>query len=160
MKKFVAFIAAGFGLGYSPVASGTFGSLLGIPIIFFLCSISLTWQIGVCVGLVLIAIPICGVAEDYYDTTDDGRIVADEFMTLPICMIGLPFTLTNPWMMVTAFLTCRFFDIIKLPPARQCEQLSGGLGVVMDDVVASLMSLGTNHLLFWVVWPIVKPYLF
>ncbi len=152
MKKVVTFIAAGFGLGYSPVASGTIGSLLGIPIIILLSPLTVGWQVGICVGLVLLAIPMCGIAEEYFDKGDDGRIVADEYMTLPICMIGLPW---DPYFMVVAFLTCRFFDILKPPPARQCEQLNGGLGVVMDDVVASLMSLGTNYLIFYFVWPFV-----
>lgn len=156
MKKVITFIASGFGLGYSPIASGTVGSLLGIPIIFFLCQMGVGWQVAACVGLVVVAVPICGIAEEYYDTRDDGRIVADEFMTLPICMIGLPW---SPWMVIVAFLTCRFFDILKPPPAKQAELLYGGLGIVMDDVLASLYSLAVNHLIWRFAWPYIAGFL-
>jgi phosphatidylglycerophosphatase A len=146
MKKFALLLANGFGLGLSPVASGTVGTLLALPIVWFFCQLlevsgAIFWQFGVALVLSLIAIPICGVAEKHYGTKDDGRIVADEYLTFPICMIGLPW---NPWVLLIAFLSCRFFDIVKPAPANQLQRIHGGFGIVIDDVVASLYSLAFN----------------
>jgi phosphatidylglycerophosphatase A len=152
VKKLAVILANGFGLGLSPVASGTVGTLLALPIVW-LCSRLLVlpggwiWQCVVALVLTLVAIPICGVAETHYGTKDDGRVVADEYLTFPICMIGLPW---HPWVVLVAFLTCRFFDIVKLPPANQLQRVRGGTGIVIDDVFASLYSLAVNHLIVWV----------
>jgi len=142
-------LATGFGLGLMPVASGTFGTLLALPIVWLFWAhweIGLVWQVVVAAGLSLAAIPVCSVAEGHFGTKDDGRIVADEYMTFPLCMIGLPW---NPWVLLTAFLSCRFFDIAKPAPANQLQRIKGGTGIVIDDVVASLYSLLFNQVIYW-----------
>ncbi len=144
-------LATGFGLGLIPVASGTFGTLLALPIVWLFWEfwqIGVVWQVVLATGLSLAAIPVCSAAERRYGTKDDGRIVADEYMTFPLCMIGLPW---NPWMLLTAFLSCRFFDIAKPAPADQLQRIKGGTGIVIDDVVASLYSLLFNHVVYWAV---------
>lgn len=144
-------LATGFGLGLMPVASGTFGTLLALPIVWLFWEwIQVGWlgQSALAVGLTLVAIPVCSVAEKHFKTKDDGRIVADEYMTFPLCMIGLPW---NPWVLLTAFLSCRFFDIAKPAPADQLQRIKGGTGIVIDDVVASLYSLLFNHVVYWIV---------
>ena len=142
-------LANGFGLGLSPVASGTVGTLLALPIVWWFCQLlespggvaGILIQCAVVIALSLVAIPICSVAEKHYGTKDDGRIVADEYLTFPICMIGLPW---NFWVLLIAFLSCRFFDIVKPAPANQLQRIHGGFGIVIDDVVASLYSLAFN----------------
>lgn len=144
-------LATGLGLGLMPVASGTFGTLLALPLVWLFWDfwqIGVVWQAVLAAGLSLAAIPVCSVAERHYGTKDDGRIVADEYMTFPLCMIGLPW---NPWMLLTAFLSCRFFDIAKPAPADQLQRIKGGTGIVIDDVVASLYSLLFNHVVYWFV---------
>lgn len=144
-------LATGLGLGLMPVASGTFGTLLALPLVWLFWDfwqIGIVWQAVLASGLSLAAIPVCSVAERHYGTKDDGRIVADEYMTFPLCMIGLPW---NPWMLLTAFLSCRFFDIAKPAPADQLQRIKGGTGIVIDDVVASLYSLLFNHVVYWIV---------
>jgi phosphatidylglycerophosphatase A len=167
MKKIAVLLANGFGLGLSPVASGTVGTLLAFPIVWAFCRIletpeggvwtfgavtaspqRLMYQVLIAVGLSLAAIPICGVAEKFYGTKDDGRIVADEYLTFPICMIGLPW---NPWVLLVAFLSCRVFDIVKPPPANGLQGIGGGTGIVIDDVFASFYSLIFNHIFVWLV---------
>jgi len=154
IDRAAVWLATGFGLGLVPVASGTFGTLLALPIVWLFWD---HWQIGVvwqdvvlqtvlAVVLSLAAIPVCSVAERHFGTKDDGRIVADEYMTFPLCMIGLPW---NPWVLLTAFLSCRFFDIAKPAPADQLQRIKGGTGIVIDDVVASLYSLLFNHVVYW-----------
>jgi len=149
MKKLAVLLANGFGLGLSPVASGTVGTLLALPIVWWFCQLlespggmfGILIQCAVAIALCLVAIPICSVAEKHYGTKDDGRIVADEYLTFPICMIGLPW---NLWVLLIAFLSCRFFDIVKPAPANQLQRIHGGFGIVIDDVVASLYSLAFN----------------
>lgn len=150
-KKVVIMLATGFGLGCCPVASGTAGTLLGPLIILVLTPLwqgPVPGQIALAVVLSLLAIPLCGVAERHFGKKDDGRIVADEYLTFPLCMIGLPPTL---WMLAIAFFTNRVFDVLKPSPARQCQALPGGVGIVADDVFSALYSLAVNHLVFWLV---------
>lgn len=140
-------LATGAGLGYSPVASGTVGSLWGLQLVrgIHRCTDALGWHVAAAIALALLAVPICHAAEAVFRRKDDGRIVADEFMTFPLCMLGLPAT---PTMLLIAFLSNRILDIVKLPPARQLQQVPGGLGIVIDDVASSLQSLAVN----WVVY--------
>jgi len=167
MKKLGVLLANGFGLGLSPFASGTVGTLLAFPIVWAFClllevpasgiwtfsgimesPVRLVYQAVIAIGLSIVAIPICSVAEKHYKTKDDGRIVADEYLTFPICMIGLPW---NPWVLLVAFLSCRFFDIIKPPPCNGLQSIGGGTGIVIDDVFASFYSLIFNHLFVWLI---------
>ena len=147
-------LATGFGLGLSPIASGTVGTLWGVVIVVLAFPfLSVSGQIILSAILSLVAIPICDAAEATYQTKDDGRIVADEYLTFPICLIGL----INPalgirwWVVLIAFLTCRFFDIVKPAPANQIQALNGGLGIVADDVVASLYSLAANYGIIYLI---------
>jgi len=140
--------ATGFGLGFSPFISGTTGALLGIPLMLCLSRI---WALGVvqqaicCLVLAMCAVPICGVAEKHFQKKDDRRIVADEYLTFPICMIGLPISIPA---LGLAFITSRVCDIIKPFPAWRAQKLAGGLGIVADDAISSLYSLALNHILF------------
>ncbi len=147
-ERAVILLSSGFGLGLSPVASGTVGSLPGIVILLAMGSLSIGWQVLVCVALTLLAMPICGAAEDFYGRKDDGRIVADEYMTFPICMLGLPWA-THIWLLGAGFVVNRLLDIIKPPPARQAQDLVGGVGIVMDDLISSLYALLINHAIWY-----------
>lgn len=150
MKKidsFCLFVATGFGTGYSPWASGTVGTLPGVAIAFLLVPLSLPSQLLIVLAMIVGSVPICDRAERLLGTKDDGRIVADEMVTFPLCMLGL--TAAPLWMWAIAFLTHRVLDILKPAPARKIQELKGGLGIVADDVVSSLYCLGLNHLIFW-----------
>jgi phosphatidylglycerophosphatase A len=148
MKNIWVMLATGFGLGLSPVASGTFGTLLGVPLAYGLFTWQTGWpmQIAIALALVALAIPICDKAEKALGgKKDDGRIVADEYLTMPLTLIGLPMT---PVMLLVAFLSHRFFDILKPPPARGLQRLPGGLGITIDDFFSSLYALATNWALY------------
>lgn len=152
VKGGVTFFAAGFGFGYSPFASGTVGSIWGVVIVLglYALDLSLAAYIAACIGLTLISIPVCDVAESVYKKKDDGRIVADEFLTFPICLAGLlPMMDEYWWLLPMAFCSNRFFDILKLPPARQFERIPGGAGITLDDAAASFYSLIANWAGFW-----------
>ena len=125
---------------------GTVGTLVGLPLAWGLMMLPNLWcQIGTCLILSLIAIPICGVAEKMIGGKDPGCIVADEYLTLPITVIGL----ANPWALLSGFILHRIFDITKPPPIKQLQDIHGGFGIVIDDFLAALIALGLNHLLFY-----------
>ena len=145
--RLVLALATGFGTGYSPFASGTVGTLPALPLVWVVWQYT-AWpaQLFLAVVLAVLAIPICSAAERRFQTKDDGRIVADEYLTFPICMIGLP---VGPLMLAVAFVTARIFDIFKPPPVNQLQAVKGGLGIVLDDVMASFYSLAVNHLVYY-----------
>ncbi len=148
MKKILAFAGSGFGLGYSPFAPGTAGTLLGLPIVWAINThAGVAAQLLIAVVLSLLAIPLCQAVEDEVKTKDPKRCVADEYLTFPLCMIGLPVIGQEHGllMMGIAFLTNRFFDIAKFWPAHGLQRLTGGLGIVIDDVFAALYALAANH---------------
>jgi phosphatidylglycerophosphatase A len=148
-KQAVVLLAQGFGLGRSPVAPGTVGSLWGLGLVWLMHRIP-GWPLQLVYALLLsaLAIPICSLAESVLGKKDDGRIVADEFMTFPVCMLGLPF---EPWVIGMAFVVNRGFDILKPPPADRFQRLRGGLGIVADDFVACLYALAFSHLVLLVL---------
>ena len=147
MKRLCVFVASGFGLGLAaPFAPGTFGSLPGVALAYAVCALPLWLQVAACLALAVLAVPICDVAEKALGIKDDGRIVADEWMLYPIALIGIPILDLPWWTMVVFFCIVRFVDIVKPWPARQIQNLHGGLGIVADDFFANLYSLAVNWL--------------
>lgn len=150
MKKLIQWMAVGFGTGYSAIMPGTVGTLVGLPLAWGIMQLDPAFgrQALVCGLLALLAIPICGMAEKMIGGKDPACIVADEYLTLPITVIGL----TSPWALLTGFVLHRVFDITKPPPIKQLQHIHGGFGIVIDDLLAALIALGLNHLIFgWLV---------
>ena len=149
MKKFVLFVASGFGLGLvAPVAPGTIGSLPGVALAYAVSVLPLWLQLPVCLGFTFLAIPFCDVAEKILGIKDDGRITADEWMLYPIALIGLPLATLPWWSMVIFFCVIRAVDIIKPWPCRGLQSIPGGRGIVIDDFVANLYSLAINWAIY------------
>ncbi|MCX6998667.1 MAG: phosphatidylglycerophosphatase A [Kiritimatiellaeota bacterium] len=154
MQRILLMLATGFGLGYSPFAPGTVGCLWGLPLAWALQAAGqaqgLGWpsQVVAAALLSLLAIPICAAGEKAAGTKDPRCVVADEYLTFPISLIGLPF---SPLVVAGAFVTNRLCDILKPFPARQLQRLDGGLGIVIDDVFSALYSLALNHALYRLV---------
>ena len=145
LSKILNLFATGSGLGRSPFAPGTVGTLPGIPIAWAMSFLTWPWQAAACAVLALLAIPICSVGEKAAGVKDPHCVVADEYLTFPIALIGLPFV----WpVVVFAFLTHRGLDILKPFPARRLQALPGGLGITIDDVFSSLYALALNHLVY------------
>lgn len=145
MKSLIKWIAIGFGTGLSPVMPGTVGTLVGLPIAWGVMRVPCVGtQAAICAALTLLSIPICGMAEKIIGGKDPGCIVADEYLTLPITVIGL----TSPWALLSGFVLHRIFDITKPPPIKQLQHIHGGFGITIDDFLAALIALGINHLIF------------
>jgi phosphatidylglycerophosphatase A len=136
--KAVMFLATGAHVGRIPFASGTFGSLVGLPIVWLLSRINWPPALILTVILVLFSVWVAHLAEQQLKAKDPGCIVIDEIAGMCVTMLAIPLTWSTG---LAGFLLFRIFDVIKPPPARQVEKrLHGGWGVVMDDVVAGIMA--------------------
>jgi phosphatidylglycerophosphatase A len=136
VKKGIAkLVATFFYVGYFPYAPGTMGTLAAVPLYFLVSGFPYYFYIPFTVLFIVLSIWAAGVAEGIFGEKDPGLIVADEVSGYLVTMIFIPFSLTN---LVIGFFLFRLFDIVKPPPSRQAEKLSGGLGVVMDDVMSGV----------------------
>ena len=132
----VLLLAFGFGSGLSPKAPGTVGTIAAIPLWLLLAQLPQIPYILVVAAAALIGISICGVAADRLGVHDHGGIVWDEFVGLWIAMAFLPPTYVS---LALGFVLFRLFDIIKPWPISWLDKhVGGGLGIMIDDVVAGL----------------------
>ncbi len=137
-------IALGFGSGLSPKAPGTAGSALAMLLFIPLLSAPLVLQIALIVFSLGFGIWICERVAADMNIKDPGVIVWDEFVGMWIAMLWLPSVYWVP----VAFAAFRFFDILKPWPVSLADQeLGGGAGIMLDDVVAGLYALLTVQLL-------------
>lgn len=137
-RQAVLLLATGGYVGYVPVASGTFGSLVGIPFVFIFSMMPTVLAALAVLAVILIAVWAAHEVEQLLNAKDPGCIVIDEIAGMGVTMLAVPFTLAT---CIAGFVLFRIFDVIKPPPARQMERrLKGGWGVVMDDVVAGVMA--------------------
>ncbi|NWF94306.1 MAG: phosphatidylglycerophosphatase A [Syntrophaceae bacterium] len=146
---FIVILASGFGVGYSPIAPGTMGTLLTIPIYYFLSTMpSLLYELTL-LTFFFLSSWISGQAQRYWGKEDDRRIVVDEMMGFLITMLWVP---RIPGLIIVGFLLFRFFDILKPFPIRRIEKrLRGGFGVVLDDVVAGIY----GNIILQIIWYLI-----
>lgn len=132
------FFATGFYSGKSPFAPGTFGTIAAIPFALVLLIIPSFYYGFYITGLILAAIYVADQAEKMLGKKDPGCIVIDEIAGYVVTMSLVPVTFHT---IIAGFLIFRFFDIVKLVPVRYFEEnFSGGAGVVLDDIMAGLLS--------------------
>ena len=148
MNRFFIFIASGFGAGFSPIVPGTMGTLIAIPISYFVSSISSPLYELTLVAFFFFSSWISNQAESHWGTKDDRRIVIDEIMGFLVTMLWVPKTLFS---IVAGFILFRFFDILKPFPIRRLEGVKSGYGVVLDDVLAGIYANIVVHLLNLIV---------
>jgi phosphatidylglycerophosphatase A len=137
-KNIILFLSSGTFLGYLPLAPGTFGTLWGIPLAFWLAGYTLGFQISFIVCATVISVYLADRAEKIWVRKDPSRVVIDEIMGYLVTMVGLPFS----WKTAMAgFFIFRFMDILKPFPIRNIDRsLPGGWGIVLDDVLAGVYS--------------------
>ena len=135
-RKSVMFLATGCSIGNIPFAPGTFGSILGLPFCFLLSKFDFSVAVILTIIFIIFAIWIAQEAEKILKTEDPGCIVIDEIAGLMVTLIGLPFNIITA---TAGFLIFRILDVSKPYPIRSLERkLSGGSGIVMDDVAAGI----------------------
>lgn len=137
-KKIVELICTGFYSGKSPIMPGTCGSILAIPFAYvlgqqyWLVSVLSIW------GLTALGILLCDLYEKYFNKHDAKEVVFDEVVGYLIAMFHLPVS----WQyLLAAFVLFRIFDIWKpFPISVADKKWKGGFGVMMDDVMAGLIT--------------------
>jgi phosphatidylglycerophosphatase A len=158
------------GVGYLPVAPGTFGSLLGVGLYLLLRVICvsrlggltdnvLTTAYGFLMFelLLIVCVTFAGIwaasrVEQLDSQKDPGKVVIDEVAGQLIAITAVPVAVVSWWPIILAFLLFRFFDIVKPYPARRLEALEGGLGIMADDVVAGIYAAIGVALMVSIKW--------
>ena len=136
MNRFAVVVSTGLYCGYSPVAPGTVGSAFGLVVFGILRSIGSPLVELVTIAILLIVgVWSASKTERYVGRIDPGIIVIDEIVGMLLTFVFLNVGFGT---MVFGFVLFRVFDIVKPYPARACERLPGGWGVMADDVVAGL----------------------
>ena len=127
-------LATWSGLGLLPI-SGTFGTLGAIPLVIWMRGLGILPKILLVIGGIALAIWASQRARDLIGKEDPSQVVIDEVAGFLTAMAFLPCQWTD---IGIGFVLFRLFDIWKPFPARQMESLPGGVGIVMDDVMAGL----------------------
>lgn len=138
----IAFLLATFGgVGYSPVVSGTVGSLAAVLVTYALVRLGLpVWSVGA--AAVALLWPACwasGVVEQQSGGADPKEVVVDEVVGQWLALAAIDPLRWEDWL--GAFLLFRLFDVAKPYPIRRLEHLPGGLGIVADDAAAGLCAM-------------------
>jgi len=134
MKKKIKFITSFFYLGHSPFMPGTMGSLGGLIVYFLVKNNEILYGFTI-IFLFFLGVLFAGEAEKIYKRKDPRMIVIDEACGMMLALFFVPSTIFS---VVLGFFLFRIFDILKPPPARRLEHLTGSLGVMFDDLVAAL----------------------
>jgi phosphatidylglycerophosphatase A len=127
-------LATSLGVGYLPIAPGTFGSLAGL-VLWWLLPASAGIQLSVIVALFVAGSWSASVSEGHFVSTDPSQVVVDEVMGMLITLWGNPVGWPGA---VVGFLLFRLLDVIKPYPANRLEDLHGGVGVMADDAMAAV----------------------
>jgi phosphatidylglycerophosphatase A len=154
-RDYLGLAIATCGVGYLPLAPGTWGSLVGVGLYVLLrlavfpkispegnqalYSLSfLTLEISVIAVITVLGVWAASLTERVLRIKDPGKVVVDEVAGQLIALLPIPLAAETGWAywLIPAFLLFRFFDIVKPYPARRLESLHGGLGIMADDLVA------------------------
>ncbi|MDA9919587.1 phosphatidylglycerophosphatase A [Porticoccaceae bacterium] len=145
MRSPTLMLAFGFGSGLSKYAPGTLGTIAAIPLWWLLTQLSQPLYLSLVLVAAIVGVSICGRAAEQLGVHDHGGIVWDEFVGLWVAMAFLP---VSPVSLVLGFSLFRFFDIVKPWPISWLDKnISGGLGIMIDDIAAGLAAGGTGWLL-------------
>jgi phosphatidylglycerophosphatase A len=143
-------LSFGFGSGYFPKAPGTAGTLAAIPLFLGLSLLSPLTYALVTLGCLLVGIYLCQRTSKALGVEDHPAIVWDEFVGLFITMLFAP---VNVLTVVLGFVFFRFFDILKPWPVSVIDtRLKGGLGVMLDDVIAGAYALLCLQICIWLIY--------
>jgi phosphatidylglycerophosphatase A len=142
----IHFLALGFGSGLLPKAPGTYGTLAAIPLYLLLAPTSMNFYLVVVILMSVSGIYICGKAAEDAGVHDHGAIVWDEIVGFLITMFLVPLSWQS---VVVGFVLFRIFDIFKPWPISFIDKnVHGGLGIMVDDILAGLAALACMHVIF------------
>ncbi len=133
--KIALIISTWFGIGLLPGPTGTYGTIAAVPVILCFNCLGTAWRISSLVIIIAAAIWSAGLCADIMGRKDPSEVVIDE-------VAGFLFTMSflgPAWPALgLGFIFFRFFDIVKPYPIKKLEEIKGGPGIVMDDMLAGL----------------------
>ena len=146
LKQPIQFLALGFGTGLAPKAPGTFGTLAAIPLFLLLAMLTPLFYLIAVIVMSIAGVYICGKAASDVGVHDHPAIVWDEFVGYFITMFMIPISWQS---ILVGFLLFRLFDILKPWPISYIDkQMTGGAGIMLDDILAGVFSLLIMQLMF------------
>ncbi len=135
----IHFITCGFGIGTFPIMPGTIATLFSIVIYSMLASLHWYSYLFIVVFLNALGVWLCGKTNHDFGCDDHVAACYDEIAAFLICFIGLPFSWTY---ILIGFVLFRFLDIVKPSFIGYIDKnIHGGLGVMLDDIVAAICTL-------------------
>lgn len=147
IKNPIYFLAFGLGLGLSPFAPGTFGTLLGVLIYIINHYYIHVNEFIIIIISFIVGVYICDQTAKALNHHDHPGIVWDEVVGYLITMINIKFSFLN---VVLGFILFRFFDILKPWPIKIADQkILGGFGIMIDDVLAAVYANITLSLIIY-----------
>lgn len=145
LKNPIHFLSLGFGTGLAPQAPGTFGTLAAIPVVVLAASLGLTGFIIATVVACVVGVFFCDYTAKAMGEHDHPAIVWDEIAGFMVAMLAVPISWQT---LLVAFILFRIFDILKPWPIRYLDKhVSGGVGIMLDDILAGLATLAILHAL-------------
>ena len=144
----IKFFATGAYLGFLPKAPGTFGSFLGIPLAYAFLLFGQFFYLIATFVFVLFSIVMAELYDRRLEEHDSQTIVIDEVAGYLVALVAIPFQW--PYILL-AFVLFRIFDIFKPYPLSALDRIPGGIGIVLDDVGAGLITNIILHLLIWMI---------
>lgn len=139
------FLAFGFGSGLAPVAPGTFGTAAAVPVYLAASRLDPLVYAGVTLALALLGVWLCGRAAHDLGVHDHPGIVWDEVVGYLITMWAAP---SGGWWVLAGFVLFRLFDVLKPWPCSWADRrVAGGLGIMLDDIIAGFYALAALQLL-------------
>ncbi len=148
--KVAVVLATGFGAGWVPVAPGTMGTLVAVPLHLALSRLDPWLQVLTTAAFVGLAVHAANRAHRYFGASDDQHIVSDEIAGYLVTML---LVVPTPKTVLAGFVLFRLLDIVKPWPASYFDKkVHNGLGNVMDDVAAAGWGRALMALLVW-LWP-------
>ena len=134
MRKRVKLITSFFYLGHSPFMPGTVGSLGGLMVYALVKNNEILYGFTI-LFLFMLGVIFAGEAEKIYKRKDARMIVIDEACGMLLALFFVPRTMFS---VILGFFLFRILDILKPPPAKKVEKLTGSLGVMFDDIIAAI----------------------
>lgn len=152
MKRRIKMVTSFFYLGHSPFMPGTMGSLGGLIVYFLVKNNDILYGF-VILFLFFMGVIFAGEAEKIYKRKDAGMIVIDEACGMLLALFFVPI---NPYSIIVGFFLFRILDILKPPPARRMEKLTGSLGIMFDDIVSALYTNIILQIIFRGIVPVIR----
>lgn len=148
MNTVVKALGSFFFTGYFPVAPATFASLVFVLVYGLVPGGEILAHPVTCVVTLIVSIPLATRMESFYGR-DPSCVVIDEVVGMQVALVGAGGV--GAWGLLAVFFVFRFFDIAKPYPVNRSQQLPGGYGVVVDDLLAGIYTRITMILLSFIM---------